>query len=82
MRDPHCMIRCVLSPYAIVPDLFLSYHYRCRYLILDPLRLIDVANQTYQTRTKGLYISRNVSVYSVYTSNIFNGVYTEQGKVD
>ena len=50
--------------------------------MLDPLRLFDVTNHTDQNRTKGLYIPRKVSEYSVYTSTVFNGVYTKQGKVD
>ena len=45
-------------------------------------RLVDVANHTDQTRTKRLYIPRKVSGYSVHTSTVFNGAYTEQGKVD
>ena len=48
MRDPHYMIRSVLSSCAIVPYLFLSlkfpFHYCCPYLLLDPLSLVDVAN--------------------------------------
>ena len=44
--------------------------------------LVNVANHTDQTRTKGLYIPSNVSEYSVYTSTVFNGVYTEQFEVD
>ena len=50
--------------------------------MLDPLRLVDVANQKDRTQTKGLYIPLKIYGYSVYTSTIFNGVYTEQGKVD
>ena len=50
--------------------------------MLDQLRLINVTNHTDQTQTKGLYIPRKVSGYSVYTSTVLNGVYTEQGKVD
>ena len=42
----------------------------------------DIANHTDQNRTKELYITRKVSLYSVYTSTVFNGVYTEEGKVD
>ena len=49
---------------------------------MDPLLLVDVANQTDQTRTKGFYIPRKVSEYSVYNSTVFNGVYIKQGKVD
>ena len=60
----------------------MSSCYRCHYLILDPLRLIDVTNHTDQTQTKGLYITRKVYGYSVYTSTVFKGVYTKQGKVD
>ena len=41
-------------------------------------RLIDVANHTYRNQTKGLYITRKVSGYSVYTSTIFSGSYKEQ----
>ena len=59
----------------------MSSHYRCRYLMLDPLRLIDVANHTDLNWIKGLHIPRKVSVYSVYTSTVFNGVYTKQSKV-
>ena len=44
-------------------------------------RFVDVANHIDLTQTKGLYIPSKVSGYSVYTSNFFNGVYTEQGKV-
>ena len=43
---------------------------------------VDVANHTYRTQTKGFYITCKVSVYPVYTSTVFNGVYTKQGKVD
>ena len=50
--------------------------------MLDPLRLVDVENHTDQTQTKGLYIPRKVSVYSVYTSTVFSSAYTKQGKVD
>ena len=46
--------------------------------MLDPLRLVDVANHTDRTRTKGLYIPRKVYGYSVYTSTVFNGVYTKK----
>ena len=52
------------------------------YLMLDPLCLVNVANHTYQNRTKGLYIPCKVSGYSVYTSTVFNVVYNEHGKVD
>ena len=45
-------------------------------------RLVGVANHTDQTRTKGFYIPCKVSGYSVYTSTVFNGFYTKQGKVD
>ena len=44
--------------------------------------LVDVANYTDPTQTKGLYIPRKFSGYSVYTSTFFNDVYTKQGKVD
>ena len=44
--------------------------------------LVDVTNHTDWNQTKGLYIPRNVSRYSVYNSTVFNGVYTKQGKVD
>ena len=37
-------------------------------------------NHTGQTPRKGLYIPRKVSGYSGYTSTVFNGAYTEQGK--
>ena len=50
--------------------------------MLDPLRIVGVVNHTDQTRTKGLYIPRKISWYPVYTSTVFNGVYTKQGKVD
>ena len=50
--------------------------------MLDPLRLVNIENHKGQTRTKGLYIPCKFSVYSVYTSTVFNGVYTKQGKVD
>ena len=50
--------------------------------MMDPLRLVDIVNHADQTRTKGFYIPRKVSGYSVYTSTVFNGVYTKQGKVD
>ena len=50
--------------------------------MLDTLRLVDVENHTDQTLTKGLYIPLKIYGYSVYTSTIFIGVYTEQGKVD
>ena len=43
---------------------------------------VDVANHTYRTQTKVLYIFRKVYGYSVYTSTVFNGVYTKKGKVD
>ena len=52
------------------------------YVVSKRGRLVNVANHTYLTRTKGLYIPRKVSGYSVYTSTVYNGVYTEQGKVD
>ena len=66
----------------LVPVYEMASQYRCRDLMLDLLRLVDVANHTIWTQTKGLYINREVSGYSVYTSTIFNGVYTEHGKVD
>ena len=44
--------------------------------------LVDVANYTDPTQTKGLYIPRKFSGYSVYTSTFFNDVYTKQGKED
>ena len=50
--------------------------------MLDPLRLVDDANHTDQTQNKGLYIPRKVSGYSVYTSTVFNVVYTKQCEVD
>ena len=50
--------------------------------MLDLLHLVDVEDHTDQTQTKGLRIPRKVYGYSVYTSIVFNGVYTEQGKVD
>ena len=50
--------------------------------MLDTFRLVDVANDTDKTQTKGLYICRKFSGYSVYTSTFSNGGYTEQGKVD
>ena len=50
--------------------------------MLDPLRLVNVANHTNRTRTKGLYTPRKFSGYPVYTSAVSNGVYTKQGKVD
>ena len=40
--------------------------------------LVDVANQTYQNRTKGFYIPPKVSGYSVYTSTFFNGFVPNQ----
>ena len=45
--------------------------------MLDTLRLVDVANHTDQTQTKGLYIPRKVLGCSVYTSTVINSVYTE-----
>ena len=50
--------------------------------MLYPLRLINVANHTDRTRTKGLYIPSKVSGYSVYNSTVFNDVYTKQDKLD
>ena len=49
--------------------------------MLDPLRRVDVGNYIDQTQTKGIYVPRKVSEYSVYTSTVFNSVYTKQGKV-
>ena len=46
--------------------------------MLDVLRLDDVANHTNLTRIKGLYITPKLSRYSVYTSNIFNGIVTDK----
>ena len=66
----------------LVPVSEMSSHYRCCYLMLDMLRLVDVSNHTDQTRTRVFYIPRKVSGYSIYTSNVFNGVYTEQVKED
>ena len=45
-------------------------------------RLVDVKNHTDQTWTKWLFIPRKVYGYLVYTSTVFNGVYTIKGKVD
>ena len=42
--------------------------------------MVDAKNHTDRTETKGLYISRKVSGYSVYTSNHFSGFYTKQRK--
>ena len=36
--------------------------------------LVNIANHTDQTWTKGVYIPRKFSGYSVYTSTVFNGV--------
>ena len=44
--------------------------------------LVDVANHTDQTWTKGFCIPRKVSVYLIDTSTVLNGVYNERGKVD
>ena len=66
----------------LVPVSEISSHYRCCYLILNPLRIVDVANHTYQTQNKGLYIPHKFYGYSVYTLTVFNGVYNKQGKVD
>ena len=52
------------------------------YRVLKRGHLVEVANHTYQTRNRGLYIPRKVSGYSVYTSTVFNGVYTKQVNVD
>ena len=48
---------------------FISMSGRCR-------------NHAYWAQTKGLYIPLEVSLYSVYNPAVFNGVYTEQGKID
>ena len=45
-------------------------------------RQVDVLNHTDQTWTKGLYITRKFSGYSVYNSTFFNSVYNKQYKVD
>ena len=50
--------------------------------MLDSLRLVKVANHTDQNRTKGFFIPRKLSRYSVYTSTVLNGVYVKQGKID
>ena len=60
----------------------ISSHYRCHYIMLDMLRLVNVTNHIYWTRTKGLYIPCKLFVYSVYNSTVYNGVYTKQLKVD
>ena len=65
-----------------VPVPQMSSHYWCCYLMLDLLHFVDVANHTYQTHTKGLYIPCKLFGYSVYTSTVFNIVYTKKGKVD
>ena len=52
------------------------------YGVPKKVHLVDVANHTDRTWTKGLYIICKVSEYSVYTSTVFNGVYTKQGRLD
>ena len=52
------------------------------YVVSKSGHLVDVANHTYRTQTKGFYIPRKIPGYSVYTSTVFNSVYTKQGKVD
>ena len=81
LYDPLCAIVLCYHP-SLVPVSETSSRYLCCYIMLDPLRLVDVANHTNLTWTKGLYIPRKLSRYSVYTSTVFNGVYSKQGKVD
>ena len=81
LYDPlHFIVLCYHP--LLVPVTEMSTHYWCRYLMLDPYLIIEVANHIYRTQTKGLYIPSKVSVYSVNTSTVFNGVYTKQGNVD
>ena len=80
LYDPLCAIVLWCRPW-LVPFSETSSHYRCCYLILGLFRLVDITKHTYWNQTKGLYILRKLSRYSVYTSTSFNGVYTQQGKV-
>ena len=81
LYDPlHAIVMCY-RPW-LVPVYDIYSHYWWYYLMLDPLRLVNFANHTDQTWTKGLYIPIKVSGFSVYTSTVFNSVYTKQGKAD
>ena len=53
----------------------ISSHYQFCYLFLDLFCPVGVANHTDWTGTKGLYIPRKFSEYSVYTST-FSTVFT------
>ena len=53
-----------------------------RYGVPKRGRLVNVTNHTDKILTKALYIPCKVSGYSVYTSTVLSGVYTDQGKVD
>ena len=78
------LLRAIVLYYCpwLVPVSETSSHYRCCYLMLDPLRLVNVANHIDLTQTKGFYNPCKFSGYPVSTSTVFNGVYTKQGKVD
>ena len=84
MKSPSIYI--IMARLAIITGMEWSKIYEKLHsvLIWSPQRgrLVNVANYTDKTWTKGLYIPRKVSGYSVYTSTFWNGVYTKQGKVD
>ena len=60
LYDPlHAIVLCYCTWIVTVSETY--SHYRCRYIMLDPLRLINVANHTYQTLIVYWIVMKNKS---------------------